>query len=156
MCQPAIVHFCIVMSGTGRPATRDTATPRNSTSLDSQCRVARREHWLMSRWCVGLRRRIFRRLICQWHPTAPFGGGRVLLVLKPGGLDSTQTPFLHWEGRVESGGYEFNRQETGGDSERSEVKPGQVAVQKSEKTIMGFRDRSATCSESKNGKLSGV
>ena len=47
---------------------------------------------------------------------AHFGGGRVPLVLNSGGPNSTQTPFLHREGRVESGGYEFNRQEAGGDS----------------------------------------
>jgi hypothetical protein len=45
---------------------------------------------------------------------AHFGGGRVPLVLNPGHLNSTQTPFLHREGRVETGGCEFNRQGGGG------------------------------------------
>ena len=70
--------------------------------------------------------------------------------------DSTQTPFLHREERVESGGYEFNRQEAGGDSERSEAKTGQVVVQNRLKHIMDFRDRPATMDESINGNLSGV
>jgi hypothetical protein len=35
---------------------------------------------------------------------AHFGGGRVPLVLNPGSLDSTRTPFLHREGRGETGG----------------------------------------------------
>src|SRR5438067_305562 len=38
-----------------------------------------------------------------------FGGGRVPLVLNPVCLDSTRTLFLHREGRVETGGSEFNR-----------------------------------------------
>ena len=54
--------------------------------------------------------------------------------------DSTQTPFLHREERVESGGYEFNRQEASGDSERSQARTGQVAVQNRKKTLMDFRD----------------
>ena len=71
-------------------------------------------------------------------------------------LDSTHTPFLYGEGHVESGGYEFNRQEAGGDSERSEAKTGQVVVQNRLKSIMDFRDRQATMDESRNGNLSGV
>jgi hypothetical protein len=60
------------------------------------------------------------------------------------------------EGGVETGAYEFNRQQAGGNSERSEAKTGQVAVQKIEKTLMGLRDRLATLDESRNGNLSGV
>jgi hypothetical protein len=77
-------------------------------------------------------------------------------VLKPGGLVSTRTLFLHREERVETGGYEFNRQEAGGNSGRSEAKTGEVAALKRKKTLMGLRDRSATMDESKNFKLSGV
>ena len=65
------------------------------------------------------------------------------------------TPVFLPEGVLKQGD-EFNRQKTGGDSARSEAKTGQVAVQKSEKTIMILRDRSATMDESKNVKLSGV
>ena len=48
-----------------------------------------------------------------------YGGGRVPLVLNPGEPNSTQTPFLHREGRVKSGGYEFNREMAGRDFRRS-------------------------------------
>ena len=77
-------------------------------------------------------------------------------MLKPEGLTSTRTLFLHREKRVETGGYEFNRQEAGGNSGREWRKNDQVEVFKSEKTLMGLRDRSATMDESKNVKLSGV
>ena len=50
------------------------------------------------------------------------GDGRSLLggdlsvgVLKEEGADSTPTLFFHTVGRVESGGYEFNTKERGGD-----------------------------------------
>ena len=64
---------------------------------------------------------------CRWrtpnpHRPLPRGGevggalwrGRIPLVLNPRHLNSTQTPFLHREGRVESGGAGFNRQEASG------------------------------------------
>jgi hypothetical protein len=66
-----------------------------------------------------------------WKTTAgaaPFGGGRALLVLKPGCLVSTRTLFLHREERVETGGYEFNRQDAGGDSGERWRIIGEVAV----------------------------
>ena len=53
-------------------------------------------------------------------------------------------------------GVGFNRQEAGGNSERSEARTGQVAVQKRGKTLMGLRDISATMDESRNGNLLGV
>jgi hypothetical protein len=66
---------------------------------------------------------------------APFGGGRALPVLKLEGLVSTRTPFLHREERVETRGYEFNRQATGGNSGDVGQKMGEEAVRKRKKLL---------------------
>ena len=62
-------------------------------------------------------------LLSTHLPVAPttsdayFGGGLAPLVLKEWGANSTRTPFLHREGRFETGGCEFNTEERGGYSE---------------------------------------
>ena len=52
-----------------------------------------------------------------------------------GVLESTRTLFLHREERVETGGYEFNRQEAGGDSGGVKLKQVKSRCEKAKKLL---------------------
>jgi hypothetical protein len=70
-------------------------------------------------------------------------GTRGLLFLGP----ASSEPASAWLCLTTSVGVGFNRQEAGGDSERSEAKIGQVVLKNREKTIMNFSDIQATMDE---------
>jgi hypothetical protein len=71
----------------------------------------------------------------NWRAVALFGGGPALLVLKPRSVNSTQTPFLHREGGVETGRCQFNRQQAGGNSEKVMEKMVNRACEKEKKLL---------------------